>query len=80
MKTIALALGLAAAAGLACTAAANATPADPAALRAAATADSPAQQAQYAEYRTRHGMMKCYREFVIGPYRCHYIRYPLLPF
>jgi len=25
-------------------------------------------------------MMKCYREFVIGPYRCHYIRYPLLPF
>jgi len=24
-----------------------------------------------AERRTRHGFIKCYREAVIGPYRCH---------
>ena len=35
-------------------------------------AASPLQQAQYAERRTRHGVVKCYREFVIGPYRCNH--------
>ena len=29
------------------------------------------QQAQYYERRTRHGLVKCYREAVIGPYVCH---------
>ena len=29
------------------------------------------QHAQYAERVTRHGIIKCYREAVIGPYRCH---------
>jgi hypothetical protein len=32
---------------------------------------------QYAERRTRHGVVKCYRDLVIGPYRCHYYRGPL---
>jgi len=36
--------------------------------------------AQYAQYPIRHGVVKCYREFVIGPYRCHHFRNPLLPF
>jgi hypothetical protein len=39
----------------------------------AAVATSPLQQAQYAEFRTRRGhLVKCYRELVIGPYRCHW--------
>jgi hypothetical protein len=29
-------------------------------------------QAQYAEHRvSRHRIVKCYRDFVIGSYRCH---------
>ena len=51
---------------------ATAAPANPAALKEAAVAASPLQQAQYAERHTRHGVVKCYREFVIGPYRCHH--------
>jgi hypothetical protein len=36
-------------------------------------------QAQFAEHQSRHGnVVKCYREFVIGPYRCHYFHNPLL--
>lgn len=35
------------------------------------------QQIQYDEYRTRRGVVKCFRDFVIGPYRCHYYRSPL---
>ena len=33
-----------------------------------------AAQAQFAERPTHHGVVKCYREFVIGPYRCDYFR------
>ena len=28
-------------------------------------------QAQYDERKTRNGVVKCYRNFVIGRYRCH---------
>ena len=29
-------------------------------------------QAQYAEHRVgRHKVVKCYRDFVVGSYRCH---------
>ena len=28
-------------------------------------------QAQYDERKTRNGVVKCYRSFVIGRYRCH---------
>jgi hypothetical protein len=45
-------------------------------MKEAAAATSPLEPAQYAEYRTRRGhLVKCYREFVVGPYRCHW--YPL---
>ncbi len=54
---------------------AGAVPADATAVQAAAAAVSPLQQARYAERHTRHGIVKCYREFVVGPYRCHW--YPL---
>jgi hypothetical protein len=32
------------------------------------------QRALYTERHTRHGIVKCYRTLVIGPYRCHYFR------
>jgi hypothetical protein len=38
-------------------------------MKEAATAASPVQEAQYAERLTRRGVIKCYREAVIGPYR-----------
>jgi len=44
------------------------------AVNEAAVATSAVQQAQYAERRARHGVVKCYRDLVIGPYRCHYFR------
>jgi hypothetical protein len=28
-------------------------------------------QTQYEERRTRYGVVRCYRSFVIGRYRCH---------
>jgi hypothetical protein len=29
-------------------------------------------QAQFSEHRvSRHKIVKCYRDFVFGPYRCH---------
>jgi hypothetical protein len=39
--------------------------------QSAATASS-VEPSQYAERRTRHGIVKCYRDFVIGRYACHY--------
>lgn len=51
-----------------------AVPADATAMKQAATAASPLEQAQYAEHRARRGVVKCYRDLVIGPYRCHYFR------
>jgi hypothetical protein len=67
-------LGFAAAIGLVCSQNAVAAPADAAAIKDAAIAASPLQQAQYSEHHTRHGVVKCYRTLVIGPYRCHYFR------
>ncbi len=57
-----------------------------AALQQAATAASPVQLAQcdctnmccpngYAERRTKHYIVKCYRDLVIGSYGCHRYRY-----
>jgi hypothetical protein len=51
---------------------ANALPASAAAIHEAAANASFMQKVQYAERRTRHGVVKCYRDLVIGPYRCHY--------
>lgn len=74
MRTTSAALCLAAAIGLICCQSAGAVPAASAATAAAAATISPLQQAQYREHRTRHGIVKCYRDFVIGQYRCHYYR------
>jgi hypothetical protein len=74
MRRLLVVLSFAAAAGLACSQSAIAAPADAAAMKQAAIAASPLQQAQYSEHHTRHGVVKCYRTLVIGPYRCHYFR------
>jgi hypothetical protein len=68
---------LAAGVGLVCSQSAGAVPVSATAVKEAAAATSPLQQAQYAERKTRHGIVKCYRDFVVGPYRCHYFRSPL---
>ena len=73
-KTLA-ALSLAAGIGLMCCQNAGAVPAGAAAMKEAARAASPVQRVQFAERRTRRGVIKCYREFVIGPYRCHRYRW-----
>lgn len=75
-KTL-LALGLVAGLGLAFGQTASAAPASTSALKEAAAVNATIQKAQYAEHRTRHGMVKCYRDFVVGPYRCHYYRNPV---
>lgn len=70
-----LALGLVATIGLVC-GSASAVPINAASvsIKEAAAAGSPVQQAQFAERRTKHGVVKCYRDLVIGPYRCHHFR------
>jgi hypothetical protein len=77
MQKTLLALSLAAGVGLVCSQSAGAVPVSATAVKEAAAATSPLQQAQYAERKTRHGIVKCYRDFVVGPYRCHYFRSPL---
>lgn len=74
-KTLAV-ITFAAGIGLICCQSASAVPAGATAMKEAATAASTLQQVQYEEHRTRHGVVKCYRDFVIGPYRCHYFRSP----
>jgi hypothetical protein len=70
-------ISFAAGIGLALCGSAAAAPAAPAAVQEAATAASMLQPAQYSERRTRRGMVKCYRDLLIGPYRCHYYPNPL---
>jgi hypothetical protein len=75
MRKILLCAGLAA--GVMWCQDASAAPAIGNVVREAATANSPIEQAQFAERRTRHGIVKCYRDLVIGPYRCHHYSGPL---
>ena len=77
MRKMLVAFSFAAGVGLVYSQNARAVPADAAAVKEAATAASSLQQAQYSERRTRRGVVKCYRDLVIGPYRCHYYRDPL---
>lgn len=70
-KTLA-ALLLAAGIGVLSCQSAGAVPGSAKGGNQAATTASPLQLAQYDEYPTRRGMVKCYRDFVVGPYRCHY--------
>lgn len=72
LAAFSLAIGLSLVFGLICSQGAAALPAAPAPIGQSATATSPVQHTQYAERRTRHGIMKCYRDFIFGPYRCHY--------
>ncbi len=72
-KTFAV-LSFAAGIGLLCCQSAGAVPAAATGVKDAATNASTLQLAQYAEHRAHHGVVKCYRDFVIGPYRCHYYR------
>ena len=74
MHKILLALGLAAGVGLALNQSAAAVPANAPALKEAMATGPTILKVQYDEHRTRRGMMKCYRDFVVGPYRCHYFR------
>lgn len=67
-------LSFAAVIGLVCCQSAAAFPAGAAAIKVAAPAAPMAQPAQYTERRTRHGIVKCYREFVFGRYVCHRYR------
>jgi len=71
MRKTLLALSLAAGIGLVC-GSAGAVPLSAPAMKESAAATSPVEQAQYAQYRTRHGVVKCYRTLVIGPYSCHH--------
>ena len=70
-------LSLAAGFAIACASSAGAVPISAAAdVKEVAATTSPLQPAQYAEtWSRRGGRIKCFREFVIGPYRCHW--YPL---
>ena len=77
MRKMLFAAGVAAALGLVGVSSAGAMPAGASAVKNAAVAASPLQQAEYVERHTRHGIVKCYRDLVIGPYRCHHYRDPL---
>ena len=55
---------------------AGAVPVDAAAMKQTAASASLLQQAQFAGRRTRHGVVKCYRTLVVGPYRCHHFYRP----
>jgi hypothetical protein len=69
MRTTSAALSLAAFIGLVCCQDAGAVPANAPALKEAAAASS-IEPAQYYERHTRRGIVKCYREFVVGRYVC----------
>jgi hypothetical protein len=71
-KTLA-ALIMAAGIAIVCGQSVGAVPGSATSVNQAAAA-SPLQLAQYDEFPTRHGVVKCYRDFIIGPYRCHHFR------
>jgi hypothetical protein len=70
MRAMVFALSLAAALGLMFYRSASALPANAGAIEQAASAASPVEHVQFYARRTRHGLVKCYREFVIGRYVC----------
>jgi hypothetical protein len=44
------------------------------AVKGSTTAASSLQLIRYRARHTRHGFVKCYRELLVGPYRCHHYR------
>lgn len=75
MRTTFAALTLAAGFGLICCQGAAAFPVAAGQIAQSATAASSLQPTQYAERHGRHGIVKCYRDFVIGTYACHRYHY-----
>lgn len=74
MRTMFAAASIAAALSILGCQGAGAIPAAPTAVREATIAASLLQPTQHRARRTRHGFVKCYRELVVGPYRCHHFR------
>lgn len=74
MRTTLIALGFAAGLGFIACQSAAAMPVDGRTIQQAATATTTVQQAQYAEHRGKRSITKCYRDFVVGNYRCHTYR------
>ena len=76
MRATFMRLAFASAASLVCYQNAGAVPIDAAAMMPVATAPSTVQQAQFYARPTRHGVIKCYREFVVGRPVCrHFYRW-----
>ena len=71
MRTTLIAFNFAGCICLICCQSVGAVPAAPAAVKEAAIDASTVRQAQYYQRHTRHRIIKCYRELVIGPYVCH---------
>ena len=69
---VSLAAGLA----IACASSASAAPINAAAVKEVVTTASQVQPVRYRRYYRRYGWgwgyTKCYREFAIGPYNCHW--------
>jgi hypothetical protein len=72
MRATLTGLAFAGALSLVCYQSANAVPADAGAMKRAATATSTVQEAQFYARPTRHGIIKCYREFVVGRPVCRH--------
>jgi hypothetical protein len=63
-------LSFAGAIGIASCQSAGAVVVDAAAAKELASAASTVQQARFYGHSTRHYVVKCYRELVVGPYMC----------
>jgi hypothetical protein len=76
MRAILTGLVFAGALNLVCYQSADAVPADAAVMNRAATTASTVQQVQFYARPTRHGVIKCYRQFVVGRPVCrHFYRW-----
>ena len=76
MRATLATLALAGALSVVCYQSAGAVPTDAAAMKRVAIAASAAQEAQFYARPTRHGVIKCYRRFIVGQPVCrHFYRW-----
>jgi hypothetical protein len=76
MRATLTGLALAGAVSLFCYQSAYAVPADGAAMKRATNDFSAVQEVQFYARPTRRGVIKCYRQFVVGPPVCrHFYRW-----
>jgi hypothetical protein len=75
MRAILTGLVFAGALNLVCYQNADAVPVCAAAMKPAATAASTVLEAQFYARPTRHGVIKCYREFVVGRPVCRHFHH-----